>query len=368
MKVSFSTGDAGLTRSVFSREGRFLDVIVTRELLYLVSAKREMFVYKSFRVSTMSDFTDPVWFRIERKEFLNLMGDGIVTFFVSGESTVEVTFGLNSGLSFTMTRQFQLSDKSLVENFFKMFADRERFVPLKLSNLSPFLSLFRSSNGVIEVEEGIARVKTKNIRVYVRTICENINIFSDTLYLLLSNADTFYKYQNYIIGEGKDVGVVAVQDRKGEDADFDWIMNRKASQMINADFTSLCLLAKKCSGETDVQVDFDSGKAYFESSEENSKLSYSTSFSVKESKIRESKIDLDDPDSLDNLDLTAVTVLDTRVLPKLRFPLHVFKDLLSSVNRARVWVVVKKDFVVLDVEDKVFMVMGRGDYASSSGS
>lgn len=356
MRVSFSPGDVRKLKSLFSQDVRFLDVYVTRETLFLISVRTDIYAQKAFPVSTIKDFTEPVAFRVDRKEFLSLASEGIISFYVSSSKEIEITFKTGGDLYFEMVRPFQKSDLSSIESFLDILKQRERFLPLRLSSLLSELSLLKSANSIVEVEDGIGRAKTNsNIRVYMRTLCEPVNLYVATLSYILSNCDYYSKFQNYIVGQGDSVSVIALQDRKGEDADFDWVIGRKHSHRAQADFTSVCALAKRCSTEGLVDLDFDRGVCYFK----DDHLRYSTKFKVHEMKsVKEEKKVVD----LENFDFDMTSpVVETRKFPRLSFPVILFRDLLSSVERTKVWVIVKRDFILLDVNDKIFFVVGRNE-------
>lgn len=354
MRVSFNPGNAKSFREFFNQDVDFLDVYLTHDRVYVISNRPDTYSHKVFEVLSRENFVQPLGFRVDRKEFLSLLSEGVVTVFIGPNKTVELTF--KSDRTFiTMTRPLQASDLMSISSKFDILRKFDKFIPIKLKSLNKLMSLIRSFTSVVNIRNGVLFASEDNVSMFCKVDCEDLSLLTTSANHILRFSNKVYGYQNYIIGVGEDVVMIAKQSRSDMESDFDYVLSRKSSHSITADFTSPCMLARKCNNASSVVVDFDS--ELFSMTAEN--LKYRTKFEVKELvSVKDSKQSID----LDTLDLSSssvVTLSEVKKAPKLMFPVKLFRDLLTSVERTNVRILIKKRFVLFEVNDSVYFVVGR---------
>lgn len=357
MRVSFSPGEVKDVREFFSQEVSFLDIYVTREQIFLVSNRTDMYAHMGFSVASIDNYHSPIAFRLNRKEFLSLLTEGLVVFYVGEDlDTITITFEAKNGLEFEMTRSFQQSDLSSISDYFSILEKSDRFSTLKLSNLSSYMPLLRGFNSIVLVEDGVARVSDPegHITAYVKTVCENLCLSTSTLHFLLKNGSSFFRFQNHIIARGNNCVVIALQSRASSTMDFDWVMRRGKSHHALIDATPAYLLARRCSASGSASINFDSGLVVFK----DDKASFRTKIKVLETSSYKSQ---NNTISLDEIDFDAPAQLDTESFPKLLVPVKFFKEVLNGVDRSNLRVSLMRDFITIDSEERVFFVLGRSE-------
>ena len=362
MRVSFNPGSLKSFSSFFRYDVDFLDIYVTKDVVFIISNRQDVYAHKAFSVITREDVSGLVSFRVDKKEFLDLMCEGVVVLFVT-ESQVEITFKPNNGFSYTMIRPYQASDVSGILQKHEILAQRNKFSRINLLSLEKHIRLIKGFSSSLYVRNNKLVCEDTNINLYVNISCENLSLDTQTAQYLLSNCDTFFGFQNYIIGEGEDSVVIARQLRGDPFGDDEIFLSKKATHRVRADLTPVCVLSRKASSSSVVYLNLDSGICSIEEMSDSGtpyRMKFVTRFEVKEFISAQEVKQVSGLESFSIGDMGPV-VVSARRIPELQFPLKLFKDQLSTINCRDVTVLLKKKFVQFNIGSDIVFVVRRSE-------
>jgi hypothetical protein len=355
MRVSFNVSNAKSVKEFFSQDVDFLDIYVTERVLFVISNRIDIYSHLVFEVVSREDFSDPVSFRVDRKEFLSMLSDGTVSFYVNPTGYVE-TFFRSGDISYSMRRPYQSSDMTQISTILSVLNYQERFVHLKLQTLQKYMSLLRSFN-FINISEGLLSAFHDNTFVYIKVDAPNVSISTQSLHYILKFSDRIHGYQNFVIGRTDYSVIIAKRSKSNFEADFEFIHSRKSSHRIKFDATNICALARRCGSDSIVTIDFDRESCTIE----NKNRKFNTKFKVHELISAKDKKESNKEISLDDFDFSNTSpVVVMQKAPNLVFPIKMFKDILPSVQgRSNVTLYIKKQVVQFEIGKELYIVSGR---------
>lgn len=352
MRVSFNIPNSKDVKEFFSQEIDFLDVYVTERALYLISNRTDTYSHLAFEVVSREDFTGPTSFRIDRKEFLSMLTDSVVSFYISPSGYIETFFRAGETM-YSMRRPHQASDMSLISSKLSILKHQDKFSILRIRELSKYSSLLRSFN-FINIYDGLLSTTKDNVSVFCKVECPNLNLSTQALNYILKFSDRIHGFQNFVIGRGEASVIIARQSRADFESDFEYLMSRKSSHRIKFDASNICYLARRCSTGSVVTLNFNREECLID----NENRRFQTKFKIHErvsARDQKSSIDIDDFDFSD----TSVAT-ETKLYPNLVFPINLFKDLLPTLqSRNNVTLLVKKRVVQMEVGKGLYIVSGR---------
>lgn len=361
MRVTFSTGDPKTTRDFFSQGGTYLDISITENSVFIISTNGiDLYAHKEFPIISLENYEPGHMFRTDRKAFLSLIKKGHVALYIPNKKEVEISF-VSEGFTCMTARTYQQSDVTSLQKFTSVLKNRTKFSPMHMSAVTKYTSLIRQFGGLILVEDGVLHTGADHVKVYCRVPCSNFCLLPAYIFYLLNNSDMQYAYQESIIGIGEDSVIVMKQSSYGMHSGLEWIVDPKGSKnshMAKVDFTHACTLATSCELEGLAVVDFDMKAVHFS----KERAVYRTDIKVHEIKSRAQLKQVLDLTNI-NLNDDAIDDSVTRVMPKLEMTTKLFRNYLSSVDRTNVRVSLRRDFIVMDIADEVYFVIGRSEVA-----
>lgn len=362
MRVTFSPGDPKFLRELFSPSISFIDISITRELVYIIlTDSTTIYVHKSFPVISMEDFREGVIFRVERKSFFSFLRKGHIAIYVPDNKEVELS--IDSGnYKASMVRPFQNTDRSSFVRFADAIKNRSSYRTARFSSLEDYSTLLRQFGGLVHVEDGVLHTRNDSVDLYIRVDCANFTLQIPMLFYLLRTTESHYTYQDNIIGLGEDCVVVLKQSYYGTFNGIEYIEDPKGikrTHLAKVDFTSACILAQSCEMDNTAVLDFDLGSVTFK----EDKDMYKTTLKVHSLDSRElakerHTSDSEDLSFLDELDSGSVATVK-KVFPRLEVSVRLLRSILPTVNRSFVNVSIRKSFVCLDIGEKIYFVIAK---------
>jgi hypothetical protein len=360
MKVSFSPGNIRDLKSFFKMDVNFLDVYVTQSSLFLISNTTEVYSHKEFEVLSREEFTGSVCFRVDRKQFLSLLSEGVVSIYVGDRGTLELTFKPNGRGSYSVTQNYQASDLTSISDKLAVLSKEEKFSPIKLRLIEPAMRLIKGLTPIINVIDGTLVASKNDVTVYYKTKCQNFNMYTNVVQYLLDYSDGIYGYQNYIVGRGEGCVIIARQVRSSVESDFEDMYARKYSHSVVTNILAACELAKRCGVGDAIVLDFEREVATIE----EGRNKFSTKIKVVEVSSAKAKTTSLDLTSFNFNDTSSASLTSVHNIPTLIFPIEVVRDMLSVVASDAITFKLKRTFVQIEISNEFFIAVGRRDFVA----
>jgi hypothetical protein len=357
LRFSFTPGNITYFKSYFKHSVDFLDFYVTDSSLYVISNTVELYSHLVFDILSKEDFKGVTCFRVDRKQFLNLLAEGVVSFFISGLGTVEMTFKPSKGSPYSVKVVHQNSDTSSISDKMGLLAEGAKFKPLKLRRVESAIKMVRDTVKIISVIDGMVVASTDHTRVFYKTDCENFNLYAVSAQHLLNHSDQIYKYQNFVIGRGVNCVIIARQVNNSSGSEYRDILERKYTISMELNLASVCNLADRCGEGEFVSLDFERETAIIR----DGRSSFTTSFKASNIKSLSAQQTNTNLEGFDFNNFEAVSLTSVHKLPILVVPIKVVRDLLGTVAHETIKLKIKKDFVQFEVRNDIYVVVRRKD-------
>jgi hypothetical protein len=358
MRVSFNPGNPRDVKRFFSIDVGFLDVLITRHQLFIIANKPEVYTHMEFEISSREDFLEETCFRIDRHIFLDMLTEGIVTFYVDGGDDIEVTFKTEGGHSYKLIRPHQLSDMVSILAKQEILTKRSKFNYIQLRKLEEHMKLMRNFSPIISVLDKKLVASEPHIELFIDVDCENVSLYTPLVKYLLEFAETIYGYQRYVIGVSANTATIAQSVVANANTDYTFVESAGSSHVFVCDMSSVIALANVCGEASSVIIDF-----YKESAVIVGKIGrFSTKFGIS-SKMESPSVLREATDPLDSLDLfsasTAVAAPTAKVsLKSLEIPIKVFESLLPASNK-QIEVKIKRKVIQFNIGKGASIVVRR---------
>lgn len=361
MRVTFSVSDAKSVKDFFSSDVDFLDVIIISSTVYIISNTAELYSHQYFQVTSRADFKERVHFRVNRKDFLSLLSDGVVTVYLSPYGMVEITFKPVGASSYSMEVAYQACDLSSIEAKMSLLRRKEDFTAINLGSVANYLRLVREMGGMLNVVDGKIVAYKRSVQLYCSTKCEDLNMTVFAANYVLKFSDRIYGFQNYIVGTGDGLAIIACQSRSSVESDYDSIQDRGYSHSLKLSFKEICSLSKMCNVGDSIVIDFERKKAFVSDGKSN----FSTTFVLKEENIEsiyaKKEVTLDDF----SFDLEDTVVAGSiHNIPTVEVPIEIFRNLMAGSLADAVTLKIKKKVLVFELSKTIKLVVGRKDYVA----
>lgn len=366
MRVSFSPGDPRQLKELMAGDVKFIDVLVTRGAIFFAVVTSTLYVHKGFPTLSLDDFERPVTFRVEKKEFLSLLMEGVVTFYTDLSTVLEIKIESKQGLTFELTKEYQSSNEGTLHRYRDIIAQQHKFTKIQTKQLVAHSSLLRAFNTKLDVLDGVAQTDFKNVSCFIECDVPNFSITNSTLLFILKHCKDVYLYQDFMIGSTEDSYIIALQTIPKGFSDYRFVKATRPQAKTVINPSSVVSLARRISLEGTLYVDFNRGIAKATSF---TGTQISVPVDVKSRQVRS------DPKSKETVDLDALdlatllnqdaVVQEKRKIPSLVLPSALFSSYLPSVGSKAVEFRIATNTILvipeLPTKGGVVFVTGRKD-------
>lgn len=351
-------------------QGDFLTLLFTPHEVYFVYNSNSLYIHHSFDVVSKYNMKDSRILRIDKKEFLDLIVEGNVTFNIT-PSEIKMDFYGKDDLtlklySFSTAYQEDLLDAYMSK--IELFSDVKEYPRIELAKSLDIVKIAKTLGTTVACGTEYSQVNARGVFIFKEDKSMNFTVDARMLDLLLKFGTYVYNVSNYIVYSKDSTCVAVVKHRHVENQEFEYIKNQPSFYRIEFKCNNMLTLIKKLKlKEGTFYFDFENQECVFSKDRKNytTPLSIIKAQSSKKKKASEEVVDSFDLDSFDFSDTGASAksslFKEEDNIPKLLIPDVILKGVLNNLRIHDTLVCfIKKRFILLKVGD-VSVAFRRSD-------
>lgn len=337
----------------------YITLFLNKSVLYFVYKSREIYIHRQLPVLESNGLSedDVRILRIDKKDFLSLVGEGGLSFTIEDNKVRIDYLGEGGILNYSLTIGYQ---EDLYENYadyIELFETASEYPEVKLEGLGSMLKVAKSLGTTISFENNVVSVNARGVFIFKEFESCNYTINSKHLDMLRRVTPKANSVKNYIAYYTDELCVAITKHRHVEGTEYNFIREAKSSHKITFRCNKMLSLVKKLKlSEGDFVLDLDNKQAKFITDMKE----FMTDIEVEALLTAKAKNNLDSNNFVFDLDnASSVSLIKERTLPLITIPPTILKGVLNNINvNDSITLYIKKQFIVLEVNN-IWVAFGK---------
>lgn len=369
IQVTISVSNMDKLKSLIKEaQGDFITLLFTPQEVYFVYNSTSLYIHHSFDVISRYNMTDSRIVRIDKKEFLDLIVEGNLTFNIT-PSEIKMDFYGKDDLTLKLYSFKTLYQEDLIDTYvskIELFSDIQDYPRIELAKSLEIVKIAKTLGTTVACGKEYSQVNAKGVFIFKEDKSMDFTVDARMLDLLLKFGTYVYNVSNYIVYSKDSTCIAVVKHRHIENQEFEYINKQPSFYKIEFKCNHMLTLIKKLKlKEGTFYFDFENQECVFT----KDRKSYTTPLNIiksQSSKKKKASEEVVEDFDLGSLDLSGNSsksslFINEDSIPKLMIPDLVLKGVLNNLKIHDTLVCfIKKRFILLKVGE-VSVAFRRSD-------
>lgn len=330
----------------------YLTLFINKSFLYFVYKSPEIYIHRRFPILESNGMTqdDMHILRIDKKDFLQLVSDGGLTFTID-DAKVKIEYHNDAGgLDYTLCLGYQSDLYETYADYIELFECSAEYPEINLEGLGNILKVAKSLGTTLSISNDIASVNARGVFIFKEHKAPDFTINAKLLDILRRVSPKAYSVRNFVTVYNNELCVAITKTKHVETTEFDFVTKSKSSHKVTFKCNKILTLVKKLKlSEGRFLLDLDEKQAIFKTETKE----FITDIEVGKILTAKSKKALEEEefvfDFSSSVPATA-NIIKERVIPIIEIPPTILKGVLNNIGvNDSLTMYLKRNFVLLVV-------------------